>query len=226
MTLGGTFPKEVSAAILVGGQSRRLGRDKVLLEYDGQLLIKRSVLLLSSLFTEVFVIGHHRSEFDHLGIKTIEDLIPGKGALGGLYTAIMNAGSPAIFVMAADMPFVSPSLINRVIELRSDADAVIPKGPKGFEPLCALYSDSCAEPMKRAIDRDSFKIMAALEGLKILTPEISVEEGGKDPFANMLDFVDPDKYLILPNTSGASNAEEAARLSSQGAPIRSATCPR
>ncbi len=185
MTLGGTFPRELSAAVLVGGQSKRLGLDKVLLEYDGQLLIRRSVTLLSSLFAKVLVIGHQRPEFDHLGIKTIEDLIPGKGALGGLYTAIMAAGTPAVFVMAADMPFVFPSLINRVVELRGDADAVIPKGPRGFEPLCALYSNSCADPMKRAIDRDSFKIMAALEVLKVLNPEISVEEGGKDPFAKI-----------------------------------------
>ncbi len=179
----------------------------MLLECDGQLLIKRSVTLLSSLFAKVFVIGHHRSEFDHLGIKTIEDLIPGKGALGGLYTAIMNAGTPAVFVMAADMPFVSPSLIEHVIGLRGEADAVIPRGPRGFEPLCALYSDSCAVPMKKAIDRDSFKIMAALEGLNVLTPEISVEEGGKDPFANI--NYPEDIQLLAEPSSGSGQAADS-----------------
>ena len=105
------------------------------------------------------------------------------------------------------MPFVSPSLINRIIELRGDADAVIPKGPRGFEPLCALYTDSCADPMKRAIDRDSFKIMAALENLKILTPEISVEEGGKDPFANI--NCPEDIQLLADPSTGSGQATDS-----------------
>ncbi|MDF1536238.1 MAG: molybdenum cofactor guanylyltransferase [bacterium] len=185
MTPGVPFPGEVGAAVLVGGQSSRFGRDKVLLEVDGEPLVKRSITLLSSLFSDVLVIGHDRPEFHILGIRAIEDLIPGKGSLGGLYTAVMTAGTPAVFVMAADMPFVSASLIDQVVRMRGGVDAVIPRGPTGFEPLCALYSRSCAAPMKKAIDKGSFRIMAALEGLKITNPEIMTVEGEGDPFANI-----------------------------------------
>jgi molybdopterin-guanine dinucleotide biosynthesis protein A len=185
MPSGRTFPREVSAAILVGGLSKRLGRDKVLLEFDGQPLIHRSVTLLSSLFENVLVIGHHRPEFDDLGIRVIEDIVPEKGALGGLYTAVENSTTSAVFVMAADMPFVTRPVIDKVLQLLGQADAVIPRGPRGFEPLCALYSKSCATPMKDAIEGGTFKIMAALEGLNIVTPEITVANGEQDPFANI-----------------------------------------
>ncbi len=185
MTSGKAFPREVSAAILVGGLSRRLGLDKVLLEFEGRPLIQRSVDLLSSLFEHVHVIGHHRPEFLDLGIETIEDLIPEKGALGGLYTAVESSPAPEVFVMAADMPFVSQPLIEKVVGHMGRADAVIPRGPRGFEPLCALYSTTCAAPMREAIDGGTFKIMAALEGLNVLTPDISVNEGEQNPFANI-----------------------------------------
>lgn len=185
MTSGRTFPREVSAAILVGGMSKRLGQDKVLLEFDGEPLIQRSVTLLTSMFEDVLVIGHHRPEFDDLGIEVIEDIIPGKGALGGLYTAVESSTTPAVFVMAADMPFVSRPVIDKVLQLEGQADAIIPRGPRGFEPLCALYSKSCATPMKSAIDGGIFKIMATLEGLNVLTPKVTVENGEQDPFANI-----------------------------------------
>jgi molybdopterin-guanine dinucleotide biosynthesis protein A len=185
MTSGSVFLRDVSAAILVGGLSKRLGQDKVLLEFDGQPLIYRSVTLLTSLFENVLVIGHHRPEFHDLGIRVIEDIVPEKGALGGLYTAVESSPTPAVFVVAADMPFVTQPLIEEVLQFQGQADAVIPRGPRGFEPLCALYSKSCAVPMKDAIDGGTFKIMAALEGLNIITPEITVAEGDQNPFANI-----------------------------------------
>jgi molybdopterin-guanine dinucleotide biosynthesis protein A len=185
MTSGSTFSRGISAAVLVGGLSKRLGRDKVLLEFDGQTLIHRSVTLLTSLFENVFVIGHHRPEFDELGIRVIEDIVPEKGALGGLYTAVENSPTPSVFVVAADMPFVTQTIIDKVLQFQGQADAVIPRGPRGFEPLCALYSRNCATPMKDAIEGGTFKIMAALEGLNIVTPEITIENGEQDPFANI-----------------------------------------
>lgn len=185
MISGRTFPRGISAAILVGGLSKRLGRDKVLLKFEGEPLIRRSVNLLTTLFGKVQIIGHHRPEFAELGVEVIEDIYPGKGSLGGLYTAVESCTSEAVFVQAADMPFVNRALIEQLLQHEGQADAVIPRGPRGFEPLCALYSRSCSDPMKRAIEDGTFKIMAALGDLTVLHPEIKVEKGEQDPFANI-----------------------------------------
>ena len=180
----GTF-EEVTGAILIGGQSRRLGRDKVLLSYEGKPLVLHIHRLLNGLFPRTLLIGHPRPELETHGLTCIPDLVPDKGVLGGIYTALNTAATPYVFVTGADMPFLTTSLISEILDHRGNADAVIPRGPRGFEPLCALYSKRCAVPMKNAIDGGTFKIMAALEGLNIITPEITVAEGDQNPFANI-----------------------------------------
>jgi molybdopterin-guanine dinucleotide biosynthesis protein A len=177
--------EEVTGAILIGGQSRRLGYDKVLLPYDGKPLVVHLHGLLERLFPKILLIGHPRPELETLGLTCVPDLIPDKGALGGIYTALKMASTPYVFVAGADMPFLTTSLISDILGHRHGADAVIPKGPRGLEPLCAAYSTSCADAIKQSLGRDMLKIMAALDGLAVLSPEITPGDDEPDPFINI-----------------------------------------
>ncbi len=177
--------EEVTGEILIGGQSRRLGRDKILLPYDGKPLVVHLHGLLESLFPKILLIGHPRPELETLGLSCIPDLIPDKGALGGIYTALKTASTPYVFVAGADMPFLTTSLISDILGHRYEADAVIPRGPRGLEPLCAAYSTSCADAIKRSLERDMLKIMGALDGLAVLSPEITPGDDEPDPFLNI-----------------------------------------
>jgi molybdopterin-guanine dinucleotide biosynthesis protein A len=178
------FP-EVTGAILTGGTSRRLGRDKVLLPYQGKPLVLHIYSILKDLFPKIFLIGHPRPELEALGLACFPDRIPGKGALGGLYTALNIAAAKYVFVAAADMPFLTADLISGILSYRHDADAVIPKGPAGPEPLCAVYSTSCIRTIEHNLGKGSLKIISALEGLTIRFPEIEPDKGIPDPFFNI-----------------------------------------
>jgi len=177
--------EEVTGAILIGGQSRRLGRDKVLLPYEGKPLAVHLQELLESLFSKVLLIGHPRPELEALGLTCTPDIIPDKGVLGGIYTALSAATTPHVFVAGADMPFLSSSLILKILDHRYDANAIIPRGPRGFEPLCAVYSASCANAIKQSFANDTLKVMVALCGLTVVSPEITVGNGEPDPFINI-----------------------------------------
>ncbi|UCG39180.1 MAG: molybdenum cofactor guanylyltransferase [bacterium] len=175
----------ITGAILIGGRSRRLGQDKVLLPFMGKPLLVHLHSLLASLFGEVLGVGHARPGLEALGLVVTEDLIPGAGALGGIYTALERSPDPLVFVLAADMPFVSAAIIRKIAHHPRPADAVIPRGPRGVEPLCALYSRSCREAIKRSLDQGSLRIMEALRGLHVVTPPITPAPGGRDPFSNI-----------------------------------------
>lgn len=185
MSHSGIAFDDVTAAILVGGLSSRFGRDKILLTIEGKSLILRLYQMLQPLVGEILAVGHHREEFDAMGLRVVEDLLPDTGPLGGIYTALMSATTPYVFVIAADMPFITASLIRKIAQSRSDAEAVIPRGPRGLEPLCAVYSRTCGDHIRTSLSHGNRRIVTALEGFSVLTPEIQADKGERDPFFNI-----------------------------------------
>lgn len=188
--------QDVSGAILVGGRSRRFGQDKVLLPFKGKPLVIHLAGILNPMVHEVLIVGHPRPEFKDLKLQVVEDLLPDTGPLGGIYTALKSTGSPFVLTVGADMPFLSPSLIGNILSLRGGRDAVIPCGPRGLEPLCAVYSRSCLDPIFRCLERGANKIVPALQGMDVLTPRIDVTSEEKDPFFNINHQKDYEKLKI------------------------------
>ncbi|HEX9090568.1 MAG TPA: molybdenum cofactor guanylyltransferase, partial [Anaerolineales bacterium] len=93
----------------------------------------------------------------------IPDLLPGYGALGGLYTALNAAGNSYVAVVACDMPFASPELfaVELAILRKSGADAVIPRSEAGTEPFHAIYRrDICLPFLRAALDAGKRRVDA------------------------------------------------------------------
>ncbi len=177
---------DTTGVVLVGGKGRRMGRDKVLMPVNGKPIIEEILEKIAPLFAEALVVGHHRPEFDELKIQSHPDIIPDCGVLGGIYTGLTLAQTPFIFAIASDMPFLDTALVRSITEARHGADAVIPKGSRGFEPLFAIYSTSCLSQIRENIERGSLKVLEALEGMNVLNPEIPpAPEGTPDPLSNL-----------------------------------------
>src|SRR4030067_1037548 len=148
----------LTLVIQAGGESRRMGVDKALLPFLGPPLTlrplnRRAALADKADLREVLVTSNHPERFDFLGLTPIPDLIPGLGALGGLYTAISAARLPYVAAVACDMPFASPELFTHEIVLlhESSADAVIPRTEAGIEPFHAVYRrESCLPHIQAA----------------------------------------------------------------------------
>ena len=124
----------LTLCIQAGGQSSRMGEDKALKAFLGRPLIERVVQRLSPIADEVIVTTNHPERYTFLKIPLFSDLKPGRGALGGLYTAIVAAKNPLVAVAACDMPFASASLLEAASRLlaQEDVDVVLPEYPKSL----------------------------------------------------------------------------------------------
>jgi len=145
----------LSIVVQAGGGSRRMGQNKALLPFLGKPLVARVVDRLSFLGEETLVISNPPAEVEFLGIPVFEDLLPGRGALGGLYTALSVASQPLVAVVACDMPFANAMLLAALRDqLRSDDfDLAVPQSAEGLEPMHAVYRrETCLPAVQRALE--------------------------------------------------------------------------
>jgi molybdenum cofactor guanylyltransferase len=166
----------LTVCVQAGGASARMGQDKALKPFLGRPLIERVLERLAPVADELIVTTNRPQEFGFLTQRLITDLKPGRGALGGLYTAIASATQPLVAVVACDMPFASAKLIEAMTGLmvKDDADVVIAKSEEGYEPLHALYRrETCLPAIESAIEADQWKVIAWFPQVKVrvLTPE-------------------------------------------------------
>lgn len=166
----------LSLVIQAGGESRRMGQDKALLPFLDQTLIERVLGRVAHLGDETLVTTNNPPAYEFLGLPMYADLIPGRGALGGLYTALSAAKNPLVAVVACDMPFVSASLLAYQRDLLEERglDAVIPRSEGGTEPFHAVYRrETCLPLIERVIQADKWRVDAwyAQAKIKLLSAE-------------------------------------------------------
>lgn len=142
----------LTLAIQAGGESRRMGSDKALLPFLGRPLILRPLQRLAKLADEILITANQPENYRFLGLTPFPDLLPGFGALGGLFTALSVASHPYVAVVACDMPFANLALFAAELDLlrESSADAVIPRSVAGTEPFHAVYRRETCLPRVRA----------------------------------------------------------------------------
>jgi molybdopterin-guanine dinucleotide biosynthesis protein A len=166
----------LTVCIQAGGESSRMGEDKALKTFLGRPLIQRVTERVSPLADEVIVTSNRPNDYAFLKLPLFSDLKPGRGALGGLYTAIASASNPMVAVVACDMPFASTNLLEAATRLmvEEEADVVIAKSEEGYEPLHAVYRrEICLPAIAAAIEADQWKVIAWFPQVKVrvLTPD-------------------------------------------------------
>ena len=193
----------LSVVIQAGGQSSRMGEDKALKPFLGQPLIQRVMDRVFPIADELIVTTNHHEDYAFLQARLVSDLIPDRGALGGLYTAIASATNPFVAVIACDMPFASPKLIEGMTTLmvQHEADVVIAKSDGGYEPLHALYRrETCLPAIEAAVHADKWKVIAWFPQVKVY--ELTAEE---------LNSLNPDG-LAFWNVNTPEEFAEAERI--------------
>ncbi|MBI2851780.1 MAG: molybdenum cofactor guanylyltransferase [Chloroflexi bacterium] len=152
---------EVTAIILAGGKSARLGRNKAIETILGKSLIQHVVDRLRPVAEQILIIiSAERPELPSLpGTETLIDVFPGKGPLAGIYTGLLAARHPRSITVACDMPFLNAHLINYLISLSPDFDAVVPSLSQGtVEPLQAVYSKACIDRIRTQLESRHLEI--------------------------------------------------------------------
>ena len=181
---------DCTGLILAGGESRRMGRDKTVLEFDGQTLLQRSVRLLQGLFPRVLV--SVRQARGDVALPQVVDETSCAGPLAGLCAGLAQADTPWVFALAADMPFFSAKVIRQLAMRRGEGEAVVPVVGSISQPLAAYYAVT-ALPVLRATLAGSGKRSprAALQSLNVVYVDES-ELRGADPARDFIDLDTPD----------------------------------
>jgi molybdopterin-guanine dinucleotide biosynthesis protein A len=167
----------LTVVIQAGGESSRMGQDKGLLPFLGQPLVQRVLERLRPLAAEILVTTNHPQAYTFLGERLQSDLLPGRGALGGLYTALSCASHPYVAVVACDMPFANPALLEagHQILVQQEDDLVIPRTNDGLEPFHAVYRrKTCLPPVQAALEAEKRRVDAWFSQVKVhyLSPEV------------------------------------------------------
>ncbi|HNY64915.1 MAG TPA: molybdenum cofactor guanylyltransferase [Deltaproteobacteria bacterium] len=184
----------MTGIVLIGGRSSRFGSDKVISSFQGKSLVDHVVDVITPLFDEVILIGNRRPGLE--AHRVAEDIFPGYGPLGGIYTALTVAGTPQCFVFAADMPRLSREFISYMISRSGEHDVVIPVWSKGREPLHAIYHRRVLPVVKDLLDRGERKIFTLLDRVNTLRIPDETIRAYTDPeitFANINTILDRDR---------------------------------
>jgi molybdopterin-guanine dinucleotide biosynthesis protein A len=199
-----TSNRQVSAFILVGGESSRMGRDKARLELGGVALILRTARLVESVAGASPAIIGNPDAYRAFDLRAIADDWPGAGPLGGIATALRAAGTPWSLIVAIDLPYLTRAWLEYLIAraLASSADAVLPMNMRGAEPLCAMYHQRAEPAIRKALERGIRKVTDGLLDVRVET----ITPAEWNPFDS--------EGLLFKNMNSPEDYEEArAKLS-------------
>ncbi|MCL1828477.1 MAG: molybdenum cofactor guanylyltransferase [Oscillospiraceae bacterium] len=153
--------------ILIGGNSRRMGRDKALLPFEGGTFISsltERYKTLGNVAVSVDIAGR----FDCEGAVELVDKFPGKGPLNGLYSAFSETDEEYVFLTATDIPFGDAGLAEYLAHGLNGYDACVIRRANGYvEPLFAAYSRSCFNEVRDFLTHDKRAARELLEALNV-----------------------------------------------------------
>jgi molybdopterin-guanine dinucleotide biosynthesis protein A len=160
--------ERIFGVVLAGGKSRRFGGPKVLAPLAGSPMGIWGVRALEAAGLAVGVVSSTEGVEAALGVPARPDLEAGLGPIGGLWTALRWAeerGDDGVLVLGCDMPLANEPLLRTIVGWSGEAPAVIPLGPAGLEPLCALYRLACAAEVERRLHSDDLSLHGLAEAV-------------------------------------------------------------
>ena len=195
--------ERIFGVVLAGGKSRRFGRSKVLAPLSGVPMASWSVRALQAAGLPAGVISDEDGVEAALGLPARPDLEAGLGPIGGLWTALQWAGERGdhgVLLLGCDMPLVNEALVRTILAWKDVATAVVPVGPNGPEPMCALYRLTCMPEVERRLhSRD--------RSLRGLAEAVGAAFIGEDAVARVA-----DSHTIFLNINTVSERDRAEHL--------------
>jgi FdhD protein len=208
----GTERLPITAAVLAGGRSMRMGVDKTLLALDGRSLVARVCDAVGEVCDDVVVVTNRPDSLDEAGlpdaVRVVRDEVAYQGPLGGLTTALGSAENEWVLAVAADMPHLESGIIRALWNARDGGDVVVPVTEKGVEPLLALYRvEACLPAARELLDSGRRRLVAFFPKVRVV--EVPAEA---------LRTADPDlRSLVNVNTpADLADAREAVTPRDKG----------
>jgi molybdenum cofactor guanylyltransferase len=173
---------EVTAFILAGGRSSRMGRDKAFLQLGGRSLLERALEAARAVAAEVRIVGQKEKFSSHAPV--VEDVYPGRGPLAGIHAALRSSGTELNLVLGVDTPFIDARFLHHLIDQASASGAVVtvPRIAGQNQPLCAVYRREFAEMAEESLQVGHNKIDSLFEKTSLrIVDEAEMQRLAFDP---------------------------------------------
>ncbi len=148
----------LSAAVLAGGKSRRLGRNKALLDVNGKKIIEHVLEIVSPLAHETLIVANDPAPYHEFNVPVTPDIKLGGGPLSGIHGALTASRTDYVLVVSCDLPLLSRECLAPLIAQYPGNDITIYKH-KHFEPLCAVYRRTCIPALEELIEHGEYRII-------------------------------------------------------------------
>ncbi len=182
--------QKVSGAILAGGKSLRMGRNKAFLPAGGETFLRRAVGKLEPYTEEIMISTGPSPRYTWLGLPVVSDAYPEGGALAGIEACLGSAEHDLVFFLPLDMPFAPVELIPRMVELAGGMDGAVPSFGGFYEPLFAVYRKSCLPAIRSHLERGERKVRS-------FYPDVHLRIVGSDI---LQEYGDPERMFLNVNT--------------------------
>ncbi len=164
---------EISAYILAGGKSSRMGSDKGLLPLNETTFIEHIVKALQESFIKNITIVSSNSDYDFLKIKRIKDIYIDKGPVGGIFTALSHSKTEQNLILSVDIPLISTEIIKWLIENIDEEKQIIQvKVLDKVSPLIAIYNKNTASIFEENLIKNQLKLMKIVETIPSKTLDV------------------------------------------------------
>ncbi len=199
--------RPIRGAVLAGGATTRYGgKPKGLERVGGERILDRVVRAVWDAVGDapLLVANSEEAMRWHDGLQVTKDLIPSRGALSGLHTAVAHDNSP-VLVVAWDMPFVPTALLSSLLHESKGFDVFLPEstGPRGVEPMCGVYARSCLEAIESAMTAGDYRATGFHQKVNVGTLSLS----------EVFEFGPPETIFFNVNTpEDLERAEELWRI--------------
>lgn len=157
---------QLSAAIMAGGKSSRLGKNKALLPLGDSTVIGQVLAAVAAVTSSISLITNSPQEYGHLGLTMAGDIRPGCGPLSGIHAALSLAAAPYVLVQSCDIPLITPGHLNLLCQSYPGQDITIFKTAR-FQPLCAIYRRTCLPVLEELIDHGEYRIIDLFPSLQV-----------------------------------------------------------
>lgn len=213
----------ITGVILAGGQNSRFPITKGFITVEGLPIIERNLALMRSLFHEVMISTNMPGAFFYLGAPLLGDVLPSRGPMSGIYTALINSRDSSIFITACDMPFIEAGTIQMVCNKHlkrsrmGPVDATIPVFDGEPQPLFGVYGKPVLPALEEAVMQDKVTLKRFLNDIRVQyidEPEVRAADPEGRSFIN-INTVEDYKKLIMGNEEELRPVPESRRFISE-----------
>lgn len=162
-------PDNVTGLVLAGGASRRMGRDKALMELGGRPLIQIVVERMAVVCAEVIIVAGDATSYTRFGVPVVVDRFRDVGVLGGLHAGLAVAGYELALAVGCDMPFLKPELLRAFAAWAEGYDVALLRHEGYLEPLHGAYRRTCLPSIEAAIRAGKRRIVSFFPHVRVRT---------------------------------------------------------